>query len=251
MTVQTNDPWAAARDAKPRPPVYWGNLQADAYFVVLEKGIGRLPFDPNSHPMERRVTAVDLSLLCIAEQNVQNPIERNAIAEFAEWTKIVQPSIQALGLEPSELHERFVKVKMVPTGRKYKNDAGETKDATTFKFLKVFADENECIADYLSGAEEEPESEPISGQVTTGGPAPAATSTEQPQATDGNGRNPEKETAYEFLKVLVNNAVNGQTDIKVVQSTLESSLATTQFVAKHFQVDSPETMQLIMEAMNV
>ncbi len=242
MTEKTNDPWAAAKDAEPRQPIYWGNLVADAYFVILEKGIGRLPFDPEIHPPGRRCTAVDLSLLCITEQNMQTPIERQVIAESGEWTKFIKPSILELGFEPQELNGRFVKVKMVPTGRKYTNSNGEEREASTFKFLEVFADENECIADYLSGEVEEPEEET---ELATQ-PAPAA----QPQAGNGN-ENGEKETALQFLKVLVDSAVNGQTDLKVVQKTLAGSLETTPLVAKYFTVDSPETMELIMQGMKI
>jgi len=231
------DPYAAAMAAKPRPPVFWGSLMTDAQFVVLEKGIGRLPFDPAQHPAERRVTAIDLSLLPITEMNLNSPIERNAIAEFGEWIKIILPSLKDLGVELRDLNNKFVKVKMVPTGRKYTNDAGEEREATTFKFLKVFADENECVADYLSGEEEAPEPQPE--------PAQAATPVEQPQPTSGNGHDPEKETARKFLEVLVDNAVNGQTDLKVILDTLQGSLDSTPFVGKYFAANTPEVLELV------
>lgn len=245
MTNQTNDPWDSARDAKPRPAVYWGQLLADAQFVVLEKGIGRLPFDPQTHPPERKVTAVDMSLMPIAEMGMDRPIERNAIAEFAQWTKIIQPSILALGVEPRELNEKYVKVQMVPDGRTYKNTSGEDVNSTTFKFIKLFADENECIADYLSGNEDGEEGDP--SQPTEEPVVLAA----QSQPTNGGGAavDAEKTTAMQFLKVLVKNAANGQTDLTVVQNTLQASLDTTPLVSKHFKVDSPETIQLIAEAM--
>jgi hypothetical protein len=244
MTERTNDPWDAARDAEPRPLLYWGNLQADAHFVVLEKGIGRLPFDESVHPEERRLTAVKLSLLPIAEQQLDFPIERDVIAEFGEWLKIIQPSILALGVEPRELNDRFVKVRMVPTGRTYRNDRNELVDATTFKFLKLFADENECIQDYMSGAEEE-EEEPVA-QIAD--PQQATAPAQEP--TDGKGASDkEKETALTFLKLMVDNAVDGQTELPVIQETLAASLEQAPFVEKHFKADSPETLQLIAEAM--
>lgn len=247
MTVQAQDPFAAAMAAKPREPVYWGNLQTDAYFVILEKGIGRVPYQEGVHPPERKVTAVDLSLLCISEQNIQNPIERSVIAEFGEWTRFILPSLKDLGVELRDLNDKFVKIKVVPTGRKYPvkdaegNPTGEQRDATTFKFLQVFADENECVSDYLSGIEEAPEEESIPGFDSEVQPAP------QPQA-GGNGDSAEKQTAKKFLEVLVNNAVNGQEDLTVIQNTLAASLENTPLVSKHFQVDSPETLELILAA---
>ena len=233
---QVLDPYAAAMAAKEAPPLFWGSLMTDAQFVVLEKGIGRLPFDPNSHPASRKVTAIDFSLLPISEMNMNLPIDRNCVAEFGEWLKIILPSLKELGVELRDLNDKFVKVKLVPTGRKYTNSSGETKDATNMKFLKVFADENECIADYLSGEPEpvDPQVEPAVQRKVAGVQAPTDT---------------EKETAFTFLKVLVDNAVNGQTDLKVIQSTLKASLDSTPFVAKHFTVDSPETMTLIMAKM--
>ena len=236
---QVLDPYAAAMAAVEAPPLFWGSLMTDAQFVVLEKGIGRLPFDPNSHPASRKVTAIDFSLLPITEMNMNLPIDRNCIAEFGEWLKIILPSLKELGVELRDLNDKFVKVKLVPTGRKYTNSSGETKDATTMKFLKVFADENECIADYLSG-----EPEPVDPQVE-----PAVQPAAQPKQVAQPVTDTEKETAFTFLKVLVDNAVNGQTDLKVIQSTLKASLDSTPFVAKHFTVDSPETMTLIMAKM--
>lgn len=240
MSDQSQDPYAAAMAAQPPKPIYWGSLLTDAHFVVLEKGIGRIPFDPQVHEMSRRVTALDFSLLPIAEMGFTNSVERNAIAEFGEWTRIIKPSIEALGVDLRELHDKYVKVEMVPTGRTYKNSAGEDVKATTFKFLKLFADENECVADYLSGDEDEPEAQP---QPVTQAAAPSPAATETPAS------NPERETALKFLEVLVDNAVNGQSDLNVVNKTLQLSLESTPLVAKYFKVDSPEAVQLIMSKM--
>lgn len=241
MSEQTQDPYAAAMAAQPPKPIYWGSLLTDAHFVVLEKGIGRIPFDPQVHEMSRRVTALDFSLLPIAEMGFTNSVERNAIAEFGEWTRIIKPSIEALGVDLRELHDKYVKVEMVPTGRTYKNSAGEDVKATTFKFLKLFANENECVADYLSGDEDEPEAAPAQAAAPAAAPAPAATETPT--------NDPERETALKFLEVLVDNAVSGQKDINVVNQTLQISLEATPLVAKYFKVDSPEAVQLIMSKM--
>ena len=58
---------------------------------------------------------------------------------------------------------------------------------------------------------------------------------------------PEKETARKFLEVLVDNAVNGQTDPQVVKNTLAVSFQSTPFVAKHFPLDGEEVTALIAQ----
>jgi hypothetical protein len=250
MNDQTNDPFESAMNPTIRPKMYWGNIMTDAQFVILEKGPGRIPFDPQQHSMDRRVTAVDFSLLCIAEQNIQNPIERNAVAEFGEWNNHILPSLMKLGVDVRELNGKYVKVELVNTGRKYEaKDAlgqptGEFRDATTFKFLKMFADEGECIADYLSG-----ESEPTEAAAQAQPQAPAQTP--QTPAPQSSQTNLEKDTAYKFLEVLVANAANGQQDLNTVRDTLALSLQSAPLVAKHFSVDSPESMELISKAMGL
>lgn len=248
MTEQTQDPYAAAMAAKERPPIYWGNLMTEAFFAVLEKGIGKVPYDVQTHPPGRRVTAISLSLLTIPEQGLNYPIEREFVAEFGEWIRFVLPSLKELGVvDLQELNDKFVKIMLIPTGKMYKvkdpatgDFTGEVRPEQTWKFLKVFADEQECTADYLSGENgDEPEPE-----------AQAAVPAAQPQGGNGDGRDPEKETALVFLKVLIENATNGQTDIKVIQETLAASFETTPLVGNHFTVDSPEVTELIMEAMN-
>lgn len=237
--MDTNyDPFDAAMAAQPPKPIYWGSIMTDAFFCVLEKGYGRIPFDPQQHDPAKKLVAINMSLLPIAEMGFSNSVERNAIAEFGEWTKIIKPSLEALGVDLRELNNRYVKVEMVPTGRTYKNDSGDEVKATTFKFQKLFASENECVADYLSGEQEQE----VAAEVAT----EAQTSPAQPAQP---AHDPKRETALKFLEVLVGNAVAGQTDLAVVQATLQGSLDGTPMVAEYFTVDSPETMQLIMTKM--
>lgn len=65
----------------------------------------------------------------------------------------------------------------------------------------------------------------------------------QPQAAPAN--NTERETALKFLRVIVENAARGQSDLTVVRNTVAAQIATMPLVSKYFTVDSPETMNLI------
>jgi hypothetical protein len=247
MTDQTNDPFASAMNAKERPPIYWGNLLVDAFFCVLEKGPGKIPFDPQIHSPERKVTAVSMSLLPIPEMNLNFPIERCFVAEFGEWVRFVLPSLRDLGVELAELIDKYVKIELIPTGRMYQvkdangNPTGEERPERTWRFLKVYESGKDCLSDYLSGNVAVQEDEEI----------PFLTK-EQEQATQkpkNDGRNPEKETAYRFLEVLVDNAVKGQTDLDVVKETFSNSLENIPLVKKYFNVESEETVALIMKRM--
>jgi hypothetical protein len=70
------------------------------------------------------------------------------------------------------------------------------------------------------------------------------------QPANGNGSSKEKETALKFLKVIVENSSRGQTDPTVITNTVGANIANMPMVSKYFTADSPETMNLIMEAMS-
>jgi hypothetical protein len=246
MTTQTADPYSHAMEAKARAPIYWGGLLTDAQFVVLEKGIGAVPYIEGQHPPNRMVTAIEFSLLTISEMELDRPIERRVIAEFGEWQRFVRPSIEALGFDLRDLNNKFVKIKLVETGKTYdvKDPAtgqptGEKRPERTFKFLKVFENEEECIADYMSGKEEEEPEPELQAQAE---PQPV-------QATQPTENANERNTAEKFLKVLIQQAAKDQTDLKVVTETLAESLKTTPLVAKYFNVDSEETQVLLVQEM--
>jgi len=231
MTNQvSNDPWESADNPQLRAFDYWGVVTLSMYFAILQKGIGKVPFDPQVHSLDQRVTVIEILLSPLAEQNVSRPPERSMIAESKEWAGFVLPSIKALGISARELNGKYVRAHMKPTGETYtKND--ETKDKSTFEFLKIFPSEDECRKDYLAS------------KGSNGSPTPAAV------ANGGNGSNKEKETAAKFLPVIVANAVNGQKDLEVIRKSLAVSLASYSQINKFFTVDSPQVMTLIMEKM--
>jgi hypothetical protein len=230
-----DDPYAVAETATPRPAAYFGQVKVDAWFAKLVKGVGKMPFDASADPMDQRVTAIDIHLLPLPECNISFEVKRELIDQSKAWASIVLPSIKALGLTGlRDLNDRFVQITTAPTGRKYSKN-GEEREETTFKFVELYADEASCRAAYnaqrgSSQTEEEP--------LVDAAPAPV----------NGNG-NKERETALQFLKVYVEAAARGQTDLQVIREKLAGQIAIQPVIAKYFTVDSPETMNLIMEVM--
>lgn len=240
MTSQTvvNDPFDSAENPSVRQPAYWGKVELDMFFAVLEKGVGKVPFDAQQHSLDKRVTAIDIKVFPIVEQNVTFDVSRGMIAESKEWAGTVLPSIKALGLTVRDLNGKWVKVEQVPTGSTYINKNGDTKDRTTFKFTKLFKDENEATADYLAGG---------------GSAAPTDTQYQQPVTQvkpDGSPvDNKQRETALKFLAVVVENQARGKTDLAAIQAAVGVAIAGMPLVNKFFTADSPETLNLIAEKM--
>ena len=225
-----------------RQPEYWGQINIDVYYAVLEKGVGKTPFNAQIHSADKRVTAIDFKLAPLAEMNAQYTIDRGMIAESREYAAIVLPSIKALGITAREFNGKWVKMEFVETGRTYTDKHGETKNSTTIKFMALFADENACRADYLAA---HTAGTSLPADVTAApwaDPAPAA-----PAPVDDKAR----KTAQTFLKVYVDKAVKeNQGNIDGVMNALAGYLSNAPIVNKYFTVDSVETMTLIAEAMS-
>lgn len=235
MATPAANPWEAAENPQVRVgnSDYFGQIKLDMYFAVLVKGTGKIPFDPNSHSLDQRVTAIDMAIFPLAEMNISFDVSRNLIAESREWASIVLPSIKALNTSPRELNNKWCHIRRKETGNTYtsKRDNKQYPE-TTFEFVQMFADEAACRAAY---------------QAHAGGSAPV----QQPAAAPVNGNgNKEKETALKFLTVIVENAARGQADLSVIQNTVAANISNMPMVAKHFTAQSPETMNLIAEAMS-
>lgn len=235
MSTYILDPWDSAEKAKEPiiSNIIWGQCEAKAWFCVLERGIGKIEFDPQQHNPEMRRTAIDIIIHPLPEMDLRFDLVRNMIAESREWASFVLPSIRNLGLSPKEINGKWVKIQTVAlTDKKgdpvtYTDTNGTVKEKTTIKFLATFKNEEECKADFLGKSA-------------------------QYQGASGNGNNStngnkERETALAFLKVFVQNACIGKKDIETAINTLASQIAQQPIISKYFTVDSPETIQLINE----
>lgn len=228
------DAWDDAENPKVREykQEYWGKVEASSWHCVLEKGLGRVPFDPQKHSEDQKRTAVDILLTPIQKMNLDFDINRSMLAESREWSQIVLPSIRSLGISPREINGKWAMVELVPiTGKDGKPETyldvnGVVKERKTIKFLKIFNSEAECVNDYTSG---------------NNGNSDNNTSDIKPES------NTEKNTAYQFLKIFVQNVCRQQNDIEVIRQTLALNIAQQPLISKYFTVDSPETVELITQ----
>jgi hypothetical protein len=233
------DPFSSADNADERQFTneYWGEVIADAFYCVLEKGIGKVLFDEKVHPLDRRLTAVKLEVMPLAEMNLKFNLLRDVIAEFKDWTAVTLPSIKRLGISLRELNGKFVKCKLSPTGETYVSKDGAEKDRTAIEFMQVFNNQAECEADFAANGR--PAKQAMPGL------------TSQPQTVPtngGNGKDPNKETALKFLRSVVTQAAANGADLNSVQAKVAESIANMPLINKHFTIDSPETMALIAES---
>ena len=225
---QTDDPFDSATNATLAPRAYYGQLQVNAWFCALIKGTGKVPFDPLQHAIEKRATAIDIDLIPLPEQNVSFSVRREMIAESREWAGIVWPSLKALGLSNArEADNKWVKLTQVPSGRKYRTSSGEEKEATTFKFLALYPNEDECRRAYYA--------ETGRGSTTTTAAPSAATDT-----TPGNGSKA-RETAVQFIGAF---AKLNKYDVDATRKACASQPAITGAI----DVNAPEFVQIVAEA---
>jgi hypothetical protein len=227
--TQVQDPYASADTAEVMARTYYGQIDIDAWFCALIKGTGKVPYDPSQH--DRRATALDLSVLPLAEMNLSFSLERGMIAESKEWAKIAWASLKELGATNTrELKGQWCKATFVPTGRTYKNSAGEKREATTFKFLALYENEEACRRAFFAETGATPDTgevEPIPGFEDA---APAASAV----------NDKERETAKQFV-VAMAKQYNG--DIERVHAWAQ----TVPMVTAHF--GTAETIRELLESM--
>lgn len=220
--MSSNDVWDQAANATVRPKVYFGQIFTDAFFCVLRKGIGKVPFDPGQHPADDKLACIKIDGQCTKRDGSSFVVQREEIAEFRDWAGIILPSVKALGIHPRELNEKWAKWRMVETGRTWVDKvSGETKKATTFQFLELFPDAAACQAAEaaLYNREVQPELAPASG------------GTVDPQ------QDPQREVAAKFLPALYAQA-NGDA------AKMAELLAANPLTSKYFDVNSVEVVTL-------
>lgn len=129
----------------------YGKVEFSAQFLYTAKGEKPRAFDESTDDIKRRSTEFAISLTTIDAQGLTRPvIERKHLNWTPAWRDVVWKSIQELGYDLlRDLHGKYVKVEMTPTGRKYTNKTtGKEVEETTLKFVKVYESEAACIRDY-------------------------------------------------------------------------------------------------------
>lgn len=146
MTTPISDPMQAAMTAKeePRERTYFGDVvTVDAWFCVLEKGVGKRVFDPSRDDVAQRRTVVKIEISPLKGDFV---ISQEVLHFETEWLNFTLPSLKTLGIELGQLKGRYVQIKRMPTGETYvaKRD-GQTKDKTAIVFERLFDDGAACV----------------------------------------------------------------------------------------------------------
>lgn len=227
------DAFDAATNAQLAPREVYGQIDLQCWFCALVKGApgGKEPYDPQRH--DRRSTAIDIIVTPLAESKMTFNLKRQMISDSKEWIEIVWASLKACGATHARnVHGMWCKVVQVPSGRKYTDKNGETKESTTLKFLALYADEDACRKAYWQSRGGDNGIEDIEDHPVAGAPAPN---------TEAEAK--ERETARQFLRVMI-------TQLKYQQGAIATWVATVPMVAKHFgdpQVLTAE-IQAVMEA---
>lgn len=146
MASMTSDPMTAAMTAteEPRDRTYFGEIvTADAWFAVLEKGVGKRLFDPSRDDPGQRRTVIKLEIDPLKGEYL---ISQECLHFEDAWLHHTLPSLKALGVtDLATLKGRYCQVKRVATGQTYVNKQGETKDKTALVLVTLYADGAACI----------------------------------------------------------------------------------------------------------
>ncbi len=217
------DVWDSAANAKVGPTTYYGQVFTDAFFCILEKGIGKVPFDPQAHPADRKLTCIKIDGIPFTRSGKSFTIQRELIAEFRDWAGIVLPSLKVCNVHPRELDQKWAEWQMIETGRTWTDaTSGEERRATTFKFLRIFGSEAECRGAW---------------EARFGGNGDDGESLPMPEATEPVGNSPEKAVAAKFLPALFAQAQGDPNEMAKL-------LAGNPLTSKHFDLNSPEVVAL-------
>jgi len=228
------DVWDKAADATLPPKVYFGQVFTDAFFCILEKGVGKVVFDESQHDADRKLTCIKIDGQCTRANGSTYEISREVIAEFRDWAGIILPSLKVAGVHPRDLNEKWASWEMVETGRTWTDrNTGETKQGTTFKFLEFFDSEEACraaeAAHYGRGPATDDEDE-----------ADLNSSHPMPEEDKSNGSDAQREVAAKFLPALWSQAGGDVTK-------LGQLIAGNPLTSRFFDLNSAEVLALVAE----
>lgn len=228
----------------------WGQVTMELYEAIWQKGQSAPErFDATFHNPKDRFIRVEIAVIALNEMNAKYPAEfKGNVTGWnnKDWAGAVLPSIKALGISARELPGKFVKVTKKPNGKFYdkKKDGvktGERGELSDFLFVKIFASQAECLADYLETTAGNPAS-PLSDAdfpATPDTPAPAA------PPTGGPG----SDILLKFAKALVVAAAKEHNkDLTAVTEKVKVQIEANPMMAGKFTADSPEILGMIIEA---
>lgn len=226
----TNDPFEAADKAGEGRNTYYGKADVTASFVTLKKGVGKQPFNEQYDDVRDRRTEVKIVVNPIDAMNLSILLQRDLIAESAEWSRYTWASLRdKCGLKSvRDLNGKWCKLTLQSTGETYTTKRGETQERKAFVFEAVYNTAAEAEAAYYADTGGQPQHENSPAMSVDMGHG---------AGSNGNGANAERETALQFLKVLVKQS-NGD------MGKLAGSIAQMPIIAKYFTADSPEVVEM-------
>lgn len=220
------DPMDAATQAGERADVYFGRMEVTATYVAIQKGQRPQPWVEGMGDDSRR-TEVTFSLNPLDESGMTRLVERRALAESSEFTRIIWPSLRDLGVKHlREVSGKWARIEMVNTGRSWQNKEGATVHGSTVKFAALYDTQVDCVRAW----------EDEFGAMARNGNGKVDDDLPPMEPAD----NTERETAKQFLPALVKSA-NGD------RATLASLIAGMPMISKHFSVDSAEVQSLLQK----
>ena len=246
-TMQDEINWDEVNNPPEKTYDLFGKIEIKFWKGAFQKGTrGSVPFNPAIH--EKSHIAIDIYVQPLPEINIKYPrsLEFHGTNWEPAWAKIIIPSLKALGINDArEINDRWVRIAKVPDGGSYqRKDANgnlmvkpdgspDMVETTTFKFIRLFAGEDECRAEYLA----------VNPNASVNGNGHTAQAGVQP----ANGTDPAKQTAYEFLKVIVSNAARGKATYAEALEAVKLALPQYPTVTPFYNADSVETGELITE----
>lgn len=144
MTTAAYDPYADAMEpvaAKPQERTYFGEvIIAEPWHCVLQKGVGKVVFDPGAHAADSRVVAINIQIECLRQDGSAYTVDQDTVNFAKDWAKTL-PSLRKINRTLRDLKGCFVQVKKVPSGERYKDKTtGEMKDRPALVFVEVYPD---------------------------------------------------------------------------------------------------------------
>lgn len=229
----TNDPLESADTATLAPREYYGEVLVDTWYCALVKGVGKVPFDPTQH--KSRFTAIKIDIVPLADSGISNPIGREMIAESKEWVNFTLASLKALNIKTADIRNKWAKVGFAPTGEKYTNQAGETKEKTALMFLAIYPDEATCRKAF--------EAEHGTGATP---PVPPSQPS-QPQANGHANADPDtRKKLLPFVKMIVTKACEAHPgDLVAVGDEVSVKIAEHSTLKNFFTATDQDVMELI------
>lgn len=143
-TYTTDDPFSRAMNPQERQQerTYFGVVAiVDVWDCVLQKGVGKRPFDPTQDDINQRSTAIKLSIEVEKRDDTTYTIDQDTLDWSKEWLKFTLPSVRQLGIDLRNLKNQYVQIKRENTGETYTNKSGEVKEKSAIVFIAVYPDQ--------------------------------------------------------------------------------------------------------------